>query len=95
MREAEAAAERMSGEPRALYLDIRNTSPKGQGAGNRTGEWPRRDILSDRVYSPLPPLAAGGRKATGLRPMGYDRRATEEDPRRSLQPVASMLKAAG
>jgi hypothetical protein len=44
---------------------------------------------------PLRPLAVGGRKATGLRPMRYDRRAAEENLSASLQPIAFLLKAVG
>ena len=82
-------------KPQAQNLDIRNTSPKGQSTGNRTGESPRQDMDPEGVYSPLRPLAVGGRKATGLRPMCYDCRAAEEGPIKSLQPIAFLLKATG
>ena len=95
MRKAEAAAEGNVAKPQALNLDIRNTSPKGQSTGNRTGESPRQDIVPQGVYPPLRPLTVGGRKATGLRPICYDCRAAEGTPAWSLQPVASLLKVAG
>ena len=64
-------------QPRARYLYIWNTSPKRQGAGNRTGEPPSQNMDAERVARSS--TASGwrtqshGSTADALRPPGCRR----------------------